>query len=205
MGVPRAFRTHNGAECTNSTFVGYCNGLGTLRELTVPYTPQQNGSVESGFSRAIKAGHAARLEVDKFFQTYTSRNSSEFEIRTTQVCGWSLFCGHPKGSAVLRRRQTAACFPRTKYFSGAARLCRSSCSASRRTVVSHGGVKLAPRRARVFPEFGVQSCKRLPQDYERRDRKGRALARRHMAPVGGTAHFPGPDSRTGRALFIIRC
>ena len=92
-----------------------------------------------------------------------------------------------------------------EVFLGAARLCSSCCSANRRTIVSPGGVKLAPRRARVFPEFGVQSCKRLPQDHERGDRKGRALARRHMAPVGGTAHFPGPDSRTGRALFIIRC
>ena len=36
MGVPRAFSTDNGAEYTNSTFVDYCNGLGTRRELTAP-------------------------------------------------------------------------------------------------------------------------------------------------------------------------
>ena len=30
-----------------------------------PYTPQQNGPVESGLSRAIKAGHAARIEVNR--------------------------------------------------------------------------------------------------------------------------------------------
>ena len=45
MGVPRAFRTDNGAEYTNSTFVEYCNSLRVRRELTVPYTPQQNGPV----------------------------------------------------------------------------------------------------------------------------------------------------------------
>ena len=45
----------------------------------------------------------------------------------------------------------------------------------------------------------------MPQDHERGDGKGRTIARRHMAPVGGTAHFLGPDSRTGRALFTIRC
>ena len=118
--------------------------------------------------------------------------------------GWSLFCGHPKGATSPRRRQTAACFPRTKYFLGGARRCRSCRSASQRTIAFHGGVKWTPRRARVFPEFGVQSCKRLPQDHERGDGKGRALARRHMAPVGGTARFPGPDSRTVSALFIIR-
>ena len=33
----------------------------------MPYTPQQNGPVESGLSRAIKAGHAARIEVNRLF------------------------------------------------------------------------------------------------------------------------------------------
>ena len=64
MGVPRAFRTDNGAKYTNSTFVDYRNGLGIRRELTAPNTPQHNGPLESGLSRAIKAGHAARLEVN---------------------------------------------------------------------------------------------------------------------------------------------
>ena len=67
MGVPRALRTNNGAELTNSTFVGYCNSLGIRLELMAPYTPQQNGPVESGLSRVIKTGHAARLEVNKLF------------------------------------------------------------------------------------------------------------------------------------------
>ena len=64
-GIPRAFRTDNGTEFTISTFFYYCNGLGIRRELTVPYTPQKNGPVGSGLSTAIKAGHAARLEVNK--------------------------------------------------------------------------------------------------------------------------------------------
>ena len=67
MGLPRAFRTDNGTEYTNSEFVEYCNSFQIRRELTAPYTPQQNGSVESGLSRALKAGHAARLEVNKLF------------------------------------------------------------------------------------------------------------------------------------------
>ena len=67
VGVPRAFRTDSGTEYTNSAFVDYCNGLQICRELTVPYTPQQNGPVESGLSRAIKAGHAARIEVNRLF------------------------------------------------------------------------------------------------------------------------------------------
>ena len=67
MGVPREFRTDNGTKYTNSAFVEYCNSLQIRHELTAPYTPQQNGPVESGLSRAIKAGHAARIEVNRLF------------------------------------------------------------------------------------------------------------------------------------------
>ena len=67
MGVPRKFRTDNGTEDTNSAFVEYCNSLQIRRELTAPDTPQQNDPVESGLSRAIKAGHAARIEVNRLF------------------------------------------------------------------------------------------------------------------------------------------
>ena len=42
MGVPQAFRSDNGAEYTSHSFVVYCNNLGIRRELTAPYTPQQN-------------------------------------------------------------------------------------------------------------------------------------------------------------------
>ena len=56
MGVPRAFRTDKGAEYTNSAFVEYCNSLQIRRELTAPYTPQQNGPVESGLSRENQGG-----------------------------------------------------------------------------------------------------------------------------------------------------
>ena len=59
MGVPRAFRADNGTEYSNSMFVDFCNGLGNRREFTAPYTPQQNGPVESAISRAFTAGHAA--------------------------------------------------------------------------------------------------------------------------------------------------
>ena len=67
MRVPRAFRTDNGTEYSNSTFVDFCNGLGIRREFTAPYTPQQNGPVESAISRAFKAGHAARLGVPQLY------------------------------------------------------------------------------------------------------------------------------------------
>ena len=67
MGARRAFRTANGAEYTNSTFVEYCNSLRIRREPTAPYTSQQNGPVESGLLPVIKAGHAARIEVNRLF------------------------------------------------------------------------------------------------------------------------------------------
>ena len=50
MGVPRAFRTNNGTEYSNSMFVDFCNGLGIRREFTAPYTTQQNGPVEGAIS-----------------------------------------------------------------------------------------------------------------------------------------------------------
>ena len=56
MGDPRAFRT-----------VDFCNDLEIYCELTAPYTPQQNGPVESAISRAFKAGHAARLGVPQLY------------------------------------------------------------------------------------------------------------------------------------------
>ena len=50
MGVPRAFRTDNGTEYSNSMLVNFCNDFGICREFTAPYTPQQNRSVESAIS-----------------------------------------------------------------------------------------------------------------------------------------------------------
>ena len=67
MGVPRAFRTDNGTEYSNSMFVDFCDGRRIRREFTAPYTPQQNGPVESAISRAFKAGHAARLGVPQLY------------------------------------------------------------------------------------------------------------------------------------------
>ena len=46
-GVSRAFRSDNGAEYTNHSFVEYCNNEWIQRKWTAPYTPQQNGPVES--------------------------------------------------------------------------------------------------------------------------------------------------------------
>ena len=64
-GVPRAVRTDNGSEYTNSTLVNYCNGVEIRRVSTAPYTPQQNVPEESG---VIKAKHATRIEVNMLFQ-----------------------------------------------------------------------------------------------------------------------------------------
>ena len=65
--VPRVFRTDNGTKHTNSAFVEYCDSVQIRRELTASHPPQKNGPVESGLSRAIKAGHAARIEVNRLF------------------------------------------------------------------------------------------------------------------------------------------
>ena len=83
MGVPRAFRTDNGTEYPNSMFVDFCNGFGIRREFTAPYTPQQNGPVESAISRAFKAGHAARREVPQLYP----------DIRLEEIRGFTYAAG----------------------------------------------------------------------------------------------------------------
>ncbi|GJV03970.1 zinc finger, CCHC-type containing protein [Tanacetum coccineum] len=42
----RSFRTDRGGEFTSREFTRYCNENGILRQLTAPYSPQQNGIVE---------------------------------------------------------------------------------------------------------------------------------------------------------------
>ena len=151
MGVPRALRTDTGAEYTHSAFVEYCNSLQIHRELTAPYPPQQNGPVESGLSRAIRAGHAARFEVTiGYSQTCTWNYSREFWTRTAPLYGWSLSYGLRKGSIAPRPRRTVVCSPRTKYFTGAARRCRPCRSASRHTIASRGRANWTVKRARAI-------------------------------------------------------
>ena len=41
--------------------------FGIRRELTAPYTAQQNGPVENALWRAYNAGHAAGLEVSNIY------------------------------------------------------------------------------------------------------------------------------------------
>ena len=63
MGVPDAFRTDGAKEFTGGEFVELCDRLAIRRETTAPNTPKQNAVVESSIWRAVKAGHAARLEI----------------------------------------------------------------------------------------------------------------------------------------------
>ena len=72
VGIPCAIRTDSGAEYTNSMFADQCNGLGIRHELTVPYTLEKNGPMASGLSKAIKAGRAARIELNKLLRTSPS-------------------------------------------------------------------------------------------------------------------------------------
>ena len=141
MGVPRAFRTDNGAEYTNSKFVDYCDGLGIHRGLTAPYMPQQNGPVESGLSRAVKARHAARLEVNKLFpDVHLERLKG---VRNPDDSSWWM---EPVmwASEGFNRSATSAnssmLSPHEVFFGVACRY--GSCrSASRRTIAFHGGAK----------------------------------------------------------------
>ena len=149
MGVPRTVRIDNGGEYTNSAFVDYCNGFRNRCELTTPYTPQQNGSVESGLWRA-NAGHAARIEVNSLFLDIHLEQLKGLRVpEGTRLRIYSQFCGHAIGLIAPRRRRAAICFPRMKSSTEASRRCRFCRSASRRTIASPGGGKWIPRRARA--------------------------------------------------------
>lgn len=42
----RVFRTDRGGECLSNNFDEFCEENGIYRELTTPYTPEQNGVAE---------------------------------------------------------------------------------------------------------------------------------------------------------------
>ena len=116
MGVPRAFTTDNGAEYTNLTFVDYCNGLGIRRQLTVPYTPQQNGPVESRLSRAMEAGRTARLEVNKLFSDIHLQRLKE--VRDPDGSSWWMESVLWASEGCNRSARTTNTFSPHKVFNG---------------------------------------------------------------------------------------
>ena len=178
MGVPRAFRADSGVGYTNSTFVDYCNGLGVRRKLTAPYTPQKNGSVESGLSKAIKAGHATWLDINKLF--LEERLERLKRVRD------------PDGSSLWMKSVLWASEAFNRYATTA-----SSDMLSQHELVfgGHPPMPVSPfckpayhrvsRRSKMDPQarpcffskFWIQPWKRLLQDYGRGDWKSHALAR----------------------------
>ncbi|SGY38360.1 BQ5605_C003g02007 [Microbotryum silenes-dioicae] len=56
----KTIRSDNGGEFTLRNFVDFCTSKGIRRELTIPYTPQQNGRVKRS-NRTIKEGILALL------------------------------------------------------------------------------------------------------------------------------------------------
>ena len=63
MGRPNCFRTDNGEEFISRDYVDHCDSVRIRREYTAPEKPQQEAVVESAIWRAMKGGHAARLEI----------------------------------------------------------------------------------------------------------------------------------------------
>ena len=206
MGVPRASRTDNGAEYTNSTFVDYCNGLGIRRKLTAPYTPQQNGPVESGLSRAIKAGHAARFEVNKLFpDVHLERLKGVRDPDGSSLWMESALWASEGFNRFATTTNSGMLSPHEVFFEGRPPMPVLPFFKPAYTIAFHGGAKWTPGAPVFFPEFWIQPWERLLQSYRRGHRKGRALARLYMAPATRTAFFPGPDSWIRSAPLIIRC
>ena len=62
-----------------------CNNLGIPRGLTAPYTPQQNGPVESALWRAYKAGHAACLRVSNIYPNMRLEEVKGADVAATNL------------------------------------------------------------------------------------------------------------------------
>ena len=63
MGRSLFFRTDNGGEFADRSFIELCGAAGIRRECTAPGKPQQNAVVLNAIWRAMKSGHAARREI----------------------------------------------------------------------------------------------------------------------------------------------
>ena len=105
IGVPRPFRSDNEAEYTNHSFVQYCNNLGIRRELTAPYTPQQNGPVESALWKAFKVDTRHVWGFRTSTRTPAWTRSRTLRTRQQRVCGWSHYFGPQSASIGWLPRQ----------------------------------------------------------------------------------------------------
>ena len=123
MGRPNCFRTDNGGKLISRDYSDYCDPAGIRREYTAPGKPQQNAVVESAIWRAMKGGHAARLEIGRLFPTLTSAKSRSSAQMAT-VCGSRLPCGLPTVSTAPRPRLSPDAGHRTRFSSGDCRICR---------------------------------------------------------------------------------
>ena len=126
MGVPRTFQIDNGQEYSNSIFVDICNDIGVRHEFTAPYTPQQNGPVESAISRAFNAGYAARLEIPQLYPDICLQ-----EVRGCTDAAWNHSSWYRSVSTGRQHQRTTSDFPRMKVSTGTARdrhCCPSSSS-----------------------------------------------------------------------------
>ena len=115
----------------NSTFVDYCNVFGIRRELTAPYTPEQNSPVEREFSRAIKPGHALRIEVNKLFpdihlETMKGVRNPDGSCLWLEYTLWA--CKGFNRSATTANSRIRC--PQEAFYGGAARQCRFCRSSS---------------------------------------------------------------------------
>ena len=140
-GSSTSFLECNGAEYANHSFVKYCNNLEIQRELTAPYTPQQNGPVKSALWRAYKAGHAARLGIS---DVYTDIRLEEFKGSTdaaaTSLWMESLFWA----SECLNRSAMTDGSPPMSSSMGASRCCRYCHFSSRPTSEYPDNAKVTP-------------------------------------------------------------
>ena len=132
-----------------STFVDCYNGLRIRRELTAPYTPRQNGSVESRLLMVIKAGLAAPVEAikpcpDIIIERLKGVQDPGGSSLWLQSVLWASKGFNRSATTV----NSGMLYPHDVFYGGTCQCCFCRFT-SRRTIAFPGGSELTPTHARV--------------------------------------------------------
>ena len=159
--------------------------------LTAPYTPQQNGPVESGLSRAIKAGHAARIEVNRLFpDVHLEQLKGVRDPDGTSLWMESVSWASEGFNCSATTANGGMLSPYEMFYGSRPPMpTLPFCKPAYHRIPRQGKLTGA---AVLFLKFRLQPRERLRKDHGRGDGADHALARRHMAPAAGIVDFPAP-------------
>ena len=90
MGAPRAFRTDNGTEYSNSIFVDFCNGLGIRRHTR----HSRMDPSRARYRELLRLDTRRDLEFHSCTRTFAWKRYGVVPTRQERASGWSRYSGH---------------------------------------------------------------------------------------------------------------